>query len=141
MGRDIDRARELRQRQTEAEKFVWRRLRYRRFAGFKFRRQVPLGNYILDFVCYESRLVIELDGGQHNESAQRSYDRQRDEWIRSQGFAVLRFWNHEVFTEWSIIEEVIWRELKARQSSSDVRTPEKRLPMNDAVARSSRPSE
>ena len=124
MGRDIDRARELRQRQTEAEKFVWRRLRHRRFAGFKFRRQVPLGNYILDFVCYESRLVLELDGGQHNESAQRAYDQQRDEWIRSQGFAVLRFWNHEVFTEWSIIEEVIWRELKARQSSSDVGTAE-----------------
>lgn len=141
MGRDIDRARELRQRQTEAEKFVWRRLRHRRFAGFKFRRQVPLGNYILAFVCYESRLVLELDGGQHNESAQRAYEWQRDEWIRSQGFAVLRFWNHEVFTEWSVIEEVIWRELKARQSSSDVGTPEMRLPMNDAVARSSRPSE
>jgi very-short-patch-repair endonuclease len=111
LSRNLDRAKELRRTATEAETFVWRRLRNRRFTDFKFRRQVPLGNYIADFVCFETRLIIELDGGQHNETSHRVYDAERDAWLRSQGFHVLRFWNHEVFTEWETLEETIWQAL------------------------------
>jgi very-short-patch-repair endonuclease len=71
---------------------------------------MPLGAYIVDFVCLEKRLVIELDGGQHVEQA--DYDRERTRWLESQGFRVLRFWNHEVFEDWETIEEVIWNELQ-----------------------------
>ncbi|HAY27526.1 MAG TPA: DNA (cytosine-5-)-methyltransferase, partial [Candidatus Accumulibacter sp.] len=69
-------------------------LRAHRFLGLKFKRQKPMGRYIVDFVCLEQRLIIEIDGGQHAE--QLDYDRRRDAWLRSQGFTVLRFWNSEV---------------------------------------------
>lgn len=62
-------------------------------AGYKFRRQVPMGSYIVDFLCIEKKLVIEVDGGQHAESAD---DRKRDIWLREQGYVVLRFWNNEI---------------------------------------------
>jgi len=78
---------------TEAERRLWRGLRMRQMAGFKFRRQVPLGPYIVDFVCLEARLVIEVDGGQH---AGSEHDRVRDAWLEAQGFRMLRFWNSEV---------------------------------------------
>ena len=65
--------------------------------GLKFKRQKPLGRYIVDFVCPERKLVIELDGGQHSE--QTAYDAKRDDWLRSQGYTVLRFWNNEVMQE------------------------------------------
>ena len=106
------RARDLRRRQTEQELFVWRRLRNRRFADFKFRRQFPLGDYIVDFVCLERRLILELDGGQHGESAQENYDAARDAWLRSQGFKILRFWNHQVMSEWQMVEDTLWNELE-----------------------------
>ena len=105
-----DRARELRKNLTDTERLVWAALRGRRFAGFKFRRQMPLGSYIVDFVCLDRRLVIELDGGQHTRQA--DYDQRRTEWLRSQGFRVVRFWNHEVLQDWETVAEVIWRELQ-----------------------------
>jgi very-short-patch-repair endonuclease len=80
---------------TDAERKLWYALRDRRFEGFKFRRQVPIGNFIADFVCYEHRLVIEVDGGQHAESVQ---DQHRDRWFAANGFRVLRFWNNEVLS-------------------------------------------
>ena len=86
------RARILRSTMTDAERFLWRSLRRRAF-GRKFRRQEPIGPYIVDFVCFERRVVLELDGGQHLES---DADRIRDRWLEGQGFRVLRFWNHEV---------------------------------------------
>jgi len=89
-----DRARQMRREPTEAERRMWRLLRDRRLGGFKFRRQEQLGRYIVDFVCFERKLVIELDGSQHAESA---YDAERDAWLRSRDFVVLRFWNNEVF--------------------------------------------
>jgi very-short-patch-repair endonuclease len=102
------RAKDLRQSQTEAEAFVWGELRGRRFAGFKFRRQVPIGNYIVDFVCLDRRVIVELDGGQHNEASHKKYDARRDDWLRSQGFEVLRFWNSDVFLEWEGMADGIW---------------------------------
>ena len=80
---------------TDAERKVWFALRDRRFAQFKFRRQVPVGPYIADFVCFDARLVIEIDGGQHAESAS---DRRRDRWFVANKFRVLRFWNNDVFS-------------------------------------------
>jgi very-short-patch-repair endonuclease len=105
-----DRVRHLRQNMTEAEQFVWKRLRSRRFAGYKFRRQMPIGSYIVDFVCLDKRLVVELDGGQHAE--QRQYDGRRTAWLTSQGFRVRRYWNHEVFEDWDAIEEDLWNALQ-----------------------------
>jgi very-short-patch-repair endonuclease len=86
-----------------------RRLRGRAFQGLKFRRQLSLGKYIVDFVCLEKRLIIELDGGQHNAEGQRKYDRVRDQWLQSQGFQILRYWNKEIFDEWEAIAEAVWK--------------------------------
>ena len=80
---------------TDAEKRMWHRLRAHRFEGLSFRRQFSIGNYVVDFVCLESRLIIEIDGGQHSESKR---DAARDAWLRSQGFSVLRFWNNDVLS-------------------------------------------
>jgi 2-isopropylmalate synthase len=90
------RARALRAAETGAEKALWRVLRDRRLQSTKWRRQVPIGPYIADFVCFEHRLLIECDGSQHAESLR---DAERDEWLRQQGFAVPRFWNHEILRE------------------------------------------
>jgi len=87
-------ARDMRSAQTDAEQILWYHLRARRFQGVKFRRQRPVGPYIVDFVCLESRLVLELDGGQHSEIVAR--DARRDAWLAANGYRVLRFWNNEV---------------------------------------------
>ena len=86
------RAQELRNDPTEAEKYLWAALRYKGM-GVKFRRQAVIGRYIVDFVCYEKKLVIEVDGGQHNQSRK---DAIRDKWLKTQGFQVLRYWNNDV---------------------------------------------
>ena len=85
-------SRDLRNNLTEAEKHLWYGLRLNNL-GVKFRRQVVIGRYIADFVCFEKKLVIEVDGGQHAESQE---DKVRDQWLKGQGFKVLRFWNHDV---------------------------------------------
>ena len=89
-----DFARTLRSSPTEAERLLWYRLRRRRVGGFRFRRQVPVGRYICDFVCPQARLVIELDGSQHFERS--DYDGRRTDFLRSKGYRVLRFWNVDV---------------------------------------------
>ncbi len=99
---------------TDAEILLWRHLRLRQFAGYKFRRQRPVGPYIIDFVCLEKRLVIEVDGGQHSE--QRSYDARRDAWLKEEGFHVLRFWDHEVLARVESVKQVIWEALSAPSS-------------------------
>ncbi len=87
-------ARRLRADQTEVEKRLWLRLRDRGMLGLKFRRQVPLGPYVADFVCAERALIVELDGGQHGSSEAR--DDRRTAWLESRGWRVVRFWNNEV---------------------------------------------
>ena len=94
-GRDrITRARRLRREATEAEKVLWFKLRARQLTGIKFRRQVSIGPYIVDFVSFERRLVVEIDGGQHAEPESRCYDTRRTTWLENQEFRVLRFWNN-----------------------------------------------
>jgi very-short-patch-repair endonuclease len=109
MKPSIEKARELRKNSTDAERFLWQHLRLRQINGDRFRRQRPVGPYILDFVCLEKRVAIEVDGGQHSEAVSR--DRERDEWLRKQGLVVLRFWNHEVLTQIDVVKEVIWQAL------------------------------
>lgn len=88
-------AKALRNNMTEAEKRLWAELRRRRLLGCKFRRQQPIGPYIVDFACLSLRLIVELDGGQH--AREMAHDKSRDRWLTEEGFTVLRFWNHEVF--------------------------------------------
>ena len=104
----LARARAMRREPTKAERILWRVLHDRKLNGLKFRRQVRLGAYIADFVCFSPRLVIECDGGQHAESR---YDEARDAWLRSQGFRVLRFWNSYVVEQSSDVADSILREL------------------------------
>ena len=108
-------ARRMRHSPTDAEMRLWRNLRAERLTGYKFRRQQPIGRYIVDFVCFEERLVIEADGGQHLD-AQLS-DAVRTEWLESQGFRVLRFWNDDVLLRTRLVLEVILKELTANRSS------------------------
>jgi very-short-patch-repair endonuclease len=110
MNTNRTRARQMRKNPTEAERLLWRRLRFWQVDGFKFRRQQSLGNYIVDFVCLEKRLIIEIDGGQHAEHAH--YDSVRDAWLRDSGFVVLRFWNNEVLKNIDTITELIAKELQ-----------------------------
>ncbi len=86
-------ARRLRANQTDAETVLWNRIRNRQIDGHKFARQVPIGRYICDFVCREKRVVIDVDGGQHNDSAE---DVVRDRYLIAEGYRVLRFWNNDV---------------------------------------------
>jgi len=86
-------ARRLRANQTDAETVLWNRIRNRQIDGHKFARQVPIGSSICDFVCREKQIVIEVDGGQHNESAE---DAARDRYLIAEGCRVLRFWNNDV---------------------------------------------
>ena len=91
------RARVLRQRMTDAERLLWRHLRNRELGGWKFRRQYPVGPFIVDFICVEKNLVIEVDGGQHAENEE--LDIQRSAYLNKMGYRVLRFWNNEVLQE------------------------------------------
>ena len=98
-------AKQLRTNQTEAEQKLWYHLRGHRFFGLKFKRQKPIGPYIVDFVCLEHGLVIELDGGQHNAHPQP--DRERDAYFVSRGLTTLRFWNNEVINDTDAVLEKI----------------------------------
>ena len=97
-GRKLrDRARRLRREMTDAERRLWSRLRKRQILECQFRRQFQLGRYRVDFICLERRLIIEVDGGQHSE--QEASDAARREWLQSQGYRVLRFWNDAALTD------------------------------------------
>ncbi len=104
-------ARTLRHNQTDTEHELWQLLRGRELAGFKFRRQVPLGEYVADFVCLSERLIVELDGGQHLERV--DYDARRTAWLTSQNFRVLRFWNNDVFEQREAVLQTILSSLTA----------------------------
>lgn len=106
------RARLLRNQATDTERHLWHFLRNRQLGGHRFRRQAPIGAYIADFACLEAKLVIELDGGQHQEQAK--YDVRRDRQIEAEGFRVLRFWDNQVFQETQAVLEVILQALEGK---------------------------
>ena len=111
--------RHLRRNMTVVERLLWRSLRDRQIKGYKFRRQHPFRNYVLDFVCLEAKLVIELDGSQHVDA--QTYDVARTALLEAAGFQVLRFWNNEVLSNIDGVLEVIWRALP-----EEIRTPSSR---------------
>ena len=100
----------LRKAATVTERHLWRYLRDRQLAGFRFRRQVPIGNYIADFACLDAKLVIEVDGGQHLE--QRDYDARRDAELVERGYQVLRFWDNDVLLNIESVLVVILQALE-----------------------------
>ena len=112
-----DFARELRRNSTDAERILWRQLRDRQLLGCKFRRQYTLGPYIVDFVCLEARLIVEVDGGQHMDRAQQ--DVLRSQYLIGLGYKVLRFWNNEVLTDMEGVLQQIYMELEGRVPSKD----------------------
>ncbi|HYV27878.1 MAG TPA: endonuclease domain-containing protein [Candidatus Eisenbacteria bacterium] len=107
-------ARALRKRDTWAEQLLWRWLRGRRFSEYKFRRQHPFGEHVLDFFCIEARLDIELDGGQHGFPESRAQDAERDTELERKGVQVLRFWNSRLRRDKESILAQIWRVLQER---------------------------
>jgi very-short-patch-repair endonuclease len=111
---DIARARALRQQSTWAEKLLWRWLRDRRFCTYKFRRQHPVGIYVLDFYCLEVRLSIELDGRGHGYSNQQAHDAERTRFLATQGIKELRFWNSHLRRDKQAIRDTIFHELQTR---------------------------
>jgi very-short-patch-repair endonuclease len=92
------RARQLRSNQTDAERKLWAQLRLLKAQGHRFRRQVPIDHLIVDFACFSARLVIEVDGGQHNFEKGRRADEARDRYLESNGLRILRFWNNDVLS-------------------------------------------
>jgi len=106
----VDCARKLRKTMTDVEVKLWSRLR-RMQLGVRFRRQSPIGLYVADFACHDPKLIVELDGGQHNEPERKEYDERRTNWLRSQGFKVLRFWNFQINDELEAVVEQIERRL------------------------------
>ena len=107
-------AQELRIKQTDAESVLWSRLRNSRLNNIKFRRQYPLGIYIVDFFSSEHRLIVEVDGGQHNEPTEISKDKRRAEWLEARGYRILRIWNNDV---WQNIDGVLTEILNCCQNS------------------------
>jgi very-short-patch-repair endonuclease len=107
-------ARQLRKKETWAEKLVWRWLRNRRFNGYKFRRQHPIGDYLLDFFCEEAELAIELDGSGHGYPGQRNHDVEREKFLKSRGIKTLRFWNSHLLRNAQSIRDTIFKELQKR---------------------------
>jgi very-short-patch-repair endonuclease len=105
-------ARRLRKNPTDAERRLWLRLRQKQLGGFRFRRQVPLGPYVADFVCQSEKLVIEVDGGQHSDKIE--HDERRSAWLAANGYRVLRFWNNDVLGNTEGVLETILRTLEGR---------------------------
>jgi very-short-patch-repair endonuclease len=111
----IDRARRLRRTMTDAERRLWPRLRNHALDGWQFRRQAPIGRYVVDFICNERALIVEVDGGQH--ALDEARDAERTRWLESQGFRVIRFWNNEVLANTDGVVAEILRVLREGLSS------------------------
>ena len=107
-SRTLKIARKLRSQMTDAERTLWFALRGRRFEAFKFRRQVPIGPYVADFLCFESRLIVEVDGGQH---AEPELDSKRNRWLAENDFRLARFWNNDVLCNLEGVLTVLAAEL------------------------------
>jgi very-short-patch-repair endonuclease len=119
-------ARAMRAERTPAEQYLWYHLRAHRFMGLKFKRQKTMGPYIVDFICLERGLVIEVDGSQHGD--QLAYDRQRDQWLAAQGLTLLRFWNHDVLNRTETVLERIRQVVEEPPCSAPWPSPPAPLP-------------
>ena len=108
VAKRVERARRLRRHQTDVERILWLRLRDRRLGGWKFKRQAPVGRYIVDFACADARVIVELDGGQH---ATSTTDAARTQVLEAFGYLVLRFWNNEVLENLDGVLETIFAAL------------------------------
>ncbi|GAA0482371.1 hypothetical protein GCM10009096_25880 [Parasphingorhabdus litoris] len=109
------RAKSMRSEPTEAEAKLWTILRAKRLGGYKFRQQVPVDHYIADFVCFTKKLIVEADGSQH---AENSYDQKRDDYLKAQGFRILRFWNNDILNNSDGVATAILAALKAPSPTS-----------------------
>ena len=110
MKENTKRARALRKSLTPQERKLWQIFRNHNFYGFEIRRQYPIEHYIVDFVCRSKKIVIEIDGGQHNHPEDIEYDKKRTEFLSSLGFKVLRFWNNDVDKNISGVYEILQKE-------------------------------
>jgi very-short-patch-repair endonuclease len=115
-------AKRLRGEMTDAERVLWREVRAHRFAGYKFKRQEPLDSYVVDFICYEAKLIIEIDGGQHADK--RGADEVRTRWLESQGYCVLRFWNNDVLNNIEGVMQEIEKYLNSEPTPSPYPLPQ-----------------
>ena len=111
---NLKNAKKMRSNMTPAETKMWRFLRGKRFQGLKFKRQVLIGNYIVDFLCENKKIIIEIDGGQHNEELNIQSDNNRTHYLENNGYKVLRFWNDEVMKNINGVMEVIFREIEGK---------------------------
>ncbi|HDZ8980580.1 endonuclease domain-containing protein [Aeromonas veronii] len=105
-------AKRLRRDATQAEQKMWQQLRNRRLAGLKFRRQMPIGPYVVDFICLEQGLIIEVDGSQHGTLANQMHDEARTAYLNQQGFRVIRVWNNDVLSRMEVVLAHIWLSLR-----------------------------
>ncbi len=117
-AKSLEYSKELRKNMTDAEQILWYYLKNRQMNGYKFRRQEAIDNYIADFVCFENKLVIEIDGGQHNEKVNIEEDKKRTQYLNNQGFKVLRFWNNDVFQNIEGVLDTIYNSLSEQNFSS-----------------------
>jgi very-short-patch-repair endonuclease len=111
-----ERARDLRRRATEEERILWSQMRKGRLEGFKFRRQHPLGRFVVDFVCLNRRLIVEVDGVQHGHQGWEERDAARTRWLEERGYRVVRFWNADIRRQLDNVLETILGELSVRAS-------------------------
>jgi len=123
-GRTL-RARRLGHNATRAELLLWNRLRSRQLGGFKFIRQEPIGRYVVDFICRDRRVIVEVDRGQH---VMNEHDRTRDQWLRQQNYRVLRFWNNDVLQNTEGVLETILSELLSVNAPHPVASGDRPLP-------------
>lgn len=117
------RAKQLRKTFTDAERSLWQKLRNRELAGWKFRRQHSIGPFIVDFVCIEKKLILEVDGGQHAENTDS--DAKREEFLKENGYKVLRFWNNTVLQESESVLNAILLSLQEDRTPSPRPSPPK----------------
>jgi very-short-patch-repair endonuclease len=117
-----ERARELRKAMSDGERKLWAALRAKRVDGARFRRQHPIGRYVVDFVCLERRLIVEVDGGQHTEDEQVAHDARRDGWLESEGYRVMRVASTDVYGNLGGVLDTIWAALQGHPHQERHRT-------------------
>lgn len=115
---ELRRARILRKKMTPEEQLLWNYLRNRKFAGFKWRRHQPIGRYIVDFVCLNPKVIVDLEDNGNNESPIVAADETRSDWLRTQGFVILRYGNHQIREEWDAVAKNIYQTLLNAQSAN-----------------------